>query len=341
MRYALLIGLNAYPESPLKGCVRDVVEIQKRLEAMSGNISIEIFTASGKSDTDCIASTQDSEEWPSYTNVVACLQKITGIAQAGDFVYIHYSGHGTTIERLDDDARESVRDLALVLLGVPESGEMQYLRGWEMALLLRDMVNKGLIVTLVLDCCFSGSVVRKDPTVRYLEYDASIDAAYPSQLLGTVHHHDGPTYRTASLRENWLLNPDGYTTLTACGPNEVAKELTLKDGGERHGALSYFLLRAFAKLGGVGGNQQQIYHHLCARFRDLREKRLHEQTPMFYGNRDLSFFGLGDTRKRSNCIPVVVNADKSIRLEAGIAHGIAVRDVLELKPLNFDTHSSS
>ena len=50
------------------------------------------------------------ELWPTYGNVTSSLKEMSSRAKAGDFIYIHYSGHGTRIPN------SSTGDLALVLL---------------------------------------------------------------------------------------------------------------------------------------------------------------------------------------------------------------------------------
>ena len=76
-------------------------------------------------------------------------------------------------------------DLSLVLLG--EVSGIRYLSGRELAALVDKMVKKRLHITLVLDCCFSGGVVRQesvqesvqDAAIRHIAYDSAVDAMYP------------------------------------------------------------------------------------------------------------------------------------------------------------------
>ncbi|KAF2655952.1 hypothetical protein K491DRAFT_757893, partial [Lophiostoma macrostomum CBS 122681] len=329
--HATLIGINAYPESPLRGCVRDVQELKKYLERMPQQVDICMFTGSTAGDSNSSLLAGDPEVWPTYDNVMSRLKHITSSANTGDFVYIHFSGHGTTIH--SDPSKRLLGDLALVLLDVTDKSVIRYLRGFDLAHILKRMVEKGLVVTLVLDCCFSGSVVRNDPLVRYLEYDLGADAAYP-QLSSFPSAEDYPeAYRSASMRSNWLVNPDGYTILTACGPTEIAKEIVFNDG-QRQGALSYYLRRTFSKLGGVEAKQQHIYYHLCARFRETQVERKNKQTPMFYGNKSLGFFGHVNNESFSAPIPIVRRSDGSIRLEAGQAHGVCKGDRFALCPFD-------
>lgn len=166
--YAILIGINVYAERPLKGCVRDVQEIKKYLEEMPSPVHIEMFTATDSADPNSRGPAEDPMLWPTYENVTSSLEKTTSLAKHGDFVNVHYSGHGTRMEASSEFSNRSTGDLALNLLEEGEGNNIRYLRGLELAFFLKAMVDKGLIVTLVLDCCFSGSVLRLDAGVRSL-----------------------------------------------------------------------------------------------------------------------------------------------------------------------------
>ena len=338
-RYAILIGIDAYSEKPLKSCVRDVKDIQKYLAKMPTPVQIQMLTATKDPGSSSLA--EDPKSWPTYDNLTSSVRHIISLARAGDFVYLHFSGHGTTREPSKDPSNLSIKsmapvpgkfsnpstgDAALAILEITTDIETRYLRGEELASLIKMMVNKGLIVTLVLDCCFSGSVMRDDSSVRYLTYDPKVDAAYPlASCLSTEGEASRTVYRNASMRSNWLIDPDGYTILAACGPTEITEDLVDREG-QRHGPLSYFLLRSFAKLGYVGGQQRYIYSHLCARFRETRNQRKNEQNPMIYGNKKLDFFGPVDSDNNSTPIPIVNVPDHGLRLQAGHAHGICSGD---------------
>lgn len=332
-RYVILIGINVYRENDkvLKGCVRDVQEIKTYIEATLNPIHIRIFTASPTEKESSPPLAEEPRLWPTYDNIVSSLKQIKSSARPNDLLYIHFSGHGTTIP--------SSGDLALPLLVVTENIGLRYLRGLELAHIIKEMAEKGLIVTLVLDCCFSGSVARKDSRVRYLDYDPDVDAAYPLNPnlgLGIEAGATPSAYRNASMRPNWLVNPDQYIILTACGPTETAQEIILN--GQNHGLLSYTLLRTFKKLGGVGGKQQHIYHHLCAKFKEAQDKRRYKQNPMFYGEKSLCFFGRDNPEEYVAPIPIIKKRDGGIQLEAGQAHGICDGDRFVINPIKLETN---
>ena len=316
-RFAVLIGINAYAERPLMGCERDIQEIKRYLESISTSVNVQMLSTTHGDDSGLA---EDRTLWPTYGNVTSCLERVTSLANAGDYVYIHYSGHGTRIEPCNEYGNKCSGDLALDLLQGDNGTDVHYLRGLELAHLLNNMVNNGLSTTLVLDCCFSGSVLRHDDydEIRSLPYDADIDKAYPLDPIRSTGYENGrPNYRDGEILPNWLMDADGYTILTACGPHEVARELKFPDG-HRQGALSYFLLHTLEKFGDFDTRQQDLHRHLGARFRECQLS----QNPMLFGNKDLCFFGGPQLELDSAIISVVRDRNGSLRLQAGQAHGV-------------------
>jgi hypothetical protein len=335
--WAVLIGINFYVNAlnPLKGCVRDVESIKLYLETGSTPVNVDIFRASAPSDPNSNRPVEEPDSWPTFENVTSRLKKITAEAKPGDFVYIHYSGHGTQVEASSSEySNSNTGDLALVLYD--DVHGCRYLRGLELAYLLNEMVKKGLFVTLVLDCCFSGSVVRLgDPygdVIRCVDYDYAIDAAYPQYLGRSPSHQVGfSTLRDVRILPTWLVDPSGYTILTACGPHEIARELTFE--GERSGALSHFLLRALTSLRKSGAEitHQSLYQYLCVRF----HASWPQQSPMRYGNKNFSFFGKLMSKPDIAFISVFrTQKDNRLCLEAGHAHGVYKDDEYAIYPLD-------
>ncbi|KAI1745788.1 caspase domain-containing protein [Xylaria scruposa] len=334
--HALLIGINFYPQNrsdewrPPRGCVQDVRDVKESLVNSLEAIDVRILTASiNESDTSRPA--EHGEDLPTHSNVISNLEAMTSKASRNDFIYIHFSGHGTAIKPDSGFSNSSTGDLALVVIAGDDETKIQYLRGSELAFQLKKMVQKELKVTLVLDCCASGSVVRDqtDPSVRYVPYDLAIDMAYPPLLGRSLSPEDDAmrqANRDASMHLNWLVNPNGYTILTACGPTERAYEMNV--GGQSHGALSYFLTRTFAKYGRVGGKQQHIYSHLCARFKESWP----QQNPMLYGNKSIGFFDNINFTVDVARIPII-RKGATIQLGAGQAHGVCDGDRFVLHPV--------
>ncbi|KIW80556.1 hypothetical protein Z517_07172 [Fonsecaea pedrosoi CBS 271.37] len=323
--YAVLVGINAYEENPLKYCVPDVHRIKEYLEAGLSRVDIRIFTAPEAASHQ----TQNSTPRPTYQRVVAALEDVTRHANPGSFVYLHFSGHGVRMATEETFLDRPAGDLALQLLEDDNSDKSIYLRGSTLAVILEAMLNKGLVVTMVLDCCFSAAVYRHpDPSVRSLPYDAEIDLNSPRSATKPVAEFQD--YLTASvlgsrdvsLKPNWRIKTDGYAIIAACGPHELAKEF-ISDDGQGHGALSYFLLRALDECGGPARQHKYIYDNLRARFRQSWPY----QNPVFYGNKNQGFFGhpgLDDVT--GTTFPLLQKLDGSWEILAGQAHGILVGD---------------
>jgi hypothetical protein len=327
--YAILIGINAYPDRPLQGCVRDVQNIKTYLEGVLNSIHIQMFTATKSANPESTNPTEDPILWPTYHNVTSALEKATTLAKAGDVVYIHYSGHGTRGTPCSEFSNKSTGDLALVLLNKGKENDVRYLWGPRLALSLKAMVDKGLVITLVLDCCFSASVYRRDdPSVRFLPYDAEIDSEFLLDLeRGTEDGAGGLASREASMLPNWLINPDGYAILVACGPHEEALER--KFDGQMHGVLSYFLLRTLKECGGLRKKHKDIYDHLHANFRNSAP----QQNPILYGNTSQGFFAHANSEITASTVPIIEKQDGSLELQAGQAHGVSDGDRFALCPL--------
>jgi len=335
--WAVLIGINFYmnPAKPLEGCVRDVQSMEQYLKTRHAPTHIDIFKASKPADTSSRHPTETPNLWPTYDNVTSSLKKITNEAKPGDFVYIHFSGHGTQEETTSSEeySNKDTGDLALVLFDQFTANGVRYLHGRELANLLSKMVNKGLLVTVILDCCFSGSVIRRNERekngVRAMVYDSAVDTAYPQQLDPSISLCvGGTTLRNARIRPNWLINPDGYIILTACGPHEVAQELTLD--GMKHGALSYFLVRALISLTGTDLTHQLVYDHLRMKFHVYWPR----QTPMRYGNKDLSFFGKLRSEEHTAFIHVLRKPEGNrLYLGVGHVHGVCEDEEYAVYPL--------
>lgn len=328
--WAIIVGINYYPSDRcLQGSVRDAQTARHHLKDRDLPVDINILTAttpvSGRTPP------EQPERWPTYANVVSGLRRILDIAQPGDLVYLHYSGHGA---RLPSDAQSGSNtsgELALVLFEDDDVGS-RYLRGPHLATALRKMVDKGLTVTLVLDCCFSGSVARHSDwhglDVRCIDYNPKITIAEPQIHEKSIFSSNG-TSRDAHAERDWLVDPKGYTILSACGPYERAYEVNVEGQGRR-GALSHFLFSTLRSLGasGLDVTHQSLHEHLRTRF----HASWPQQTPMRYGNTNLSFFGQLISKPEISYFSVYKTEDGRICLRAGGVHGIYQGDEFVLLP---------
>ena len=338
--WAIIIGINYYPSDRcLQGSVRDAKMVQHYLEKRAAPVDIIILTATTPSTTDPGRPVEKAESWPTHANVISGIKRVLEMARPGDLVYFHYSGHGTHTPGDAQPGSHSSGELALVLFEHNKVGS-SYFRGRHLANALRKMVDKGLVVTLVLDCCFSGSVVRHDDwqgfDIRFLSYEPDIDAASPQENETSLLDL-GSTLRDSQLERDWLVNPNGYTILTACGPHESAFEIEV-DGQGRRGALTYFLLNTLSTLGNdcAEFTQQSLHRHLCSKF----HASWPQQTPMRYGNTSLSIFG--NLISQPEAFPFsIFRTNDRLCIQAGQAQGICKGDEFAACPLNVSELASN
>ena len=328
--WAVLIGVNTHHQRSLKGCINDVNSVEQYLKRYK-HVNISKFVADHPFGR---KSTTSSLSWPTHINITSKLKQLARKAKKGDSVLIHYSGHGTQYENPEDSKYNS--DIALVLLDTRK--RECYLRGVHLANLLKLLVEKGLFVTLVLDCCFSGSVTRGkdhyDHEIRGVEWDDSVSGNFPisrekvDRILDVLSDES----RDASWRYNWLDTAENlnFTLVTACGPHEVARECYFE--GKKHGKLSYYLLDSLEQLWGkniVNCSLELLLGYLNIQLNKHPEK----QTPMLRGDRTVAFL----TRTRSEQTAyayVTAILDSRISLNIGFVHGVCENNIYAASPFS-------
>lgn len=260
--YALLIGIDCYlphrlPNGryyrSLSGCVRDITLVEEFLQSKLG-VSEECILKLKASNTGATQPPESRDEWPTYDNMVAAFQKLTEMAQSGDQVYIHYSGHGGRTPAKFPESKTNGLDESLVPMDIRDP-KARYLRDIELAQILKKMVDKGLIVTIVLDSCHSGGATRGAGDAVARGIDAIDTTERPTQslvasddeLIATWQSLTQETKRDLTLGSGWLPEPKGYVLLAACRPSESAYEYRV-DGKHQNGALTYWLLEEFKHI---------------------------------------------------------------------------------------------
>ena len=249
--YALLIGIDCYLPNRLSngisyrnlgGSVRDINHVEEFLlrqpqqptQIFKLTSSNPDFTEFGKLPKP----KEPEQELPTYKNIVAKFQELTATATSGDLVYIQYSGHGgRAITNYPQIKGDNGIDEGFVPVDIGE-GKGQYLRDLELAMLMKKMVDKGLVVTLIIDCCHSGGTVRGEyADIRGLdtidETDRPISNLVASTEELTQHWQSltqekpdksGVVHRKGTAVAGMLPEVEGYVVLAACRPSEYAFE---------------------------------------------------------------------------------------------------------------------
>ncbi|KAL1559923.1 Metacaspase-4 [Salvia divinorum] len=141
---AVLIGCN-YPgtKAELKGCINDVRRMYSCLVDRYG------FS---EDDITVLIDTDDSYKQPTGHNIRAALSHLVDSASPGDFLLVHYSGHGTRLPAETGEEDDTGYDECIVPTDMNLITDDDF----------RDLVDKvpgGCQITIVSDSCHSGGLI--------------------------------------------------------------------------------------------------------------------------------------------------------------------------------------
>lgn len=326
--YALLVGIDAYPHPvpPLRGCVNDIRRVETMLQARcreSGTTFAPLVL------TDRAATRQALiDAWRSHL----------GQAGQGDTALFYYSGHGSQAPsppefwKFEPDRLDETLVCWDSRLPQPKADPSR--RHWdladkELAQLIADVAKTGAHVTVILDCCHSGSGTRNidDPAVRVRRVPTDQRIRPISDFIVTPAEAEALVapagIRALQSDSGWGTLPEGrHILLSACRAEEEAKELHL--GGEQRGAFSYYLLDTLAQA-----TDQLSYQDLFKRVSALVRARVSLQAPQLEATNpaDLTqpFLG-GAIQKRTAHYTVSRDKELGWVMDGGSVHGIPAPD---------------
>lgn len=229
-RRAVLVGINAYPGAPLRGCVNDVKQMSELLVSRFGFASEDIRIL-----TDARATTE---------GIKARLGWLLNGLRAGDQVLFHFSGHGTQVATRNPQGE--VDGLDEVICPVDFD--------WTDAHLIRDKefqqmfssVPAGVSFIWVSDSCHSQDLSRG------LRRDAglSIDRSFPmtADMEWRIRTALGRNLDPLGMSRAGATN--NVALLSACRSDQTACDAVFAN--QPGGAFTHFLVEAL--LGGDGAS---------------------------------------------------------------------------------------
>lgn len=339
--HALLIGCDFYFPNRLPnggkfrslgGCVRDIERIEKEL--LKGRMNVPqaniLKLTSSAGDGQPI---EPPDQWPTYNNIVRKFEELTVKAMSGDQVYIHFSGHGGRVKTGFPELKsgEHEVDETLVPIDIGEAST-RYVRDIDLAFILKKMVDKGLVVTVVLDSCHSGGATRnaggQDIALRTADGPGPLDEtvrppdskfASREDLVAAWRSLSKERTRNANVGGGWLPEPEGYVLMAACRPSESAIEYAFEPSG-RSGVLTYWLMEAFKHLG-PNLTWKLVHDRVLAKVHSL----FPSQTPQLQGEVSRVVFGV-DRIPPQYAVGVLAvdEVGERVKLNTGQAFGVAV-----------------
>jgi len=252
LKRALLVGINQYADSPLLGCVHDV---DRMYEILVGTFGFKPTNIRVLRDNEATRrAIQDNLDW-----------LVSDGGAAGAVRVFHYAGHGSQVEDLDHDEPDGA-DECLVPIDEHEAGVLTDDQLSE----IYARVPQGDNLTLLMDCCFSGTAQRA-PEGRYRTIpppEAERQAIERARLAYREEHilsklrEQGVSpseIGQAAVRAERLLfekqvrdygdvqNRENNLLLAACRSDQRATDTMIE--GANQGVFSHYLVKAIEALG--------------------------------------------------------------------------------------------
>ena len=240
--YALLVGINDYQSvQKLTGCINDVAAFRDFLEQNFDKGYLKISQL-----TDAAAT---------RAAVIAGFRTHLAKANAGDIAVFYFCGHGAQspsaaeFKAFYPDGKEE----GLVCYDSRDPGNFD-LADKELAVLIDELAGRGPEVTIILDCCHSGSGTR-DIADDLLVTRMTGGNSYERKIGDYIDNH----YADQLAAGKGLSIPQGrHVLMSACRDVETAKEISGKGG-----VFTSSLIKALA------GNAGHLsYYDLMIRCRD-------------------------------------------------------------------------
>lgn len=268
-RRALLIGINKYmvPGADLRGCVNDVRDLTAALTEFGG------FK---KSDITTLVDTAATKK-----AMMAGIRSLLKASKKGDVALLHYSGHGSNVpdKKPFDEADGRDEILCPTDLDWYDPLHDDLLRE------LLDTVRDGVQLTVIMDCCHSGSNTRAigppDEPVkqRFLpspwdlaieESGRSLKKKVTSKLLGR---------RRSARRSPDIVDADiPEVLITGCRDTQTSADAFINN--RFNGALTYGLVEAIRATRG-----KLTYRDLHERASSIIRKKKFDQVPQLEGRK--------------------------------------------------------
>ena len=316
---ALLIGINAYPNlsafAQLEGCVNDV-------RLMAGLLRDKF----GFPDENVTVLT-DAEA--TRDGILAALDGLAGRVGADDVVVVHYAGHGSQVTDVDGDEPDGLDETIVPYDGVRGEGANVDVTDDEIHDWIGRVTAKTPYLTLLFDCCHSGTITRDDfgAKARSLRPDLR-----PAPEIGRAPAPS--TTRSASRSEGpsgWLPLSKRYVLVAGCRDEECSYEYRDAESDTPHGSLTFFLGRALAAAP-PGTTYRDVYE----RVRPLVTAHSSKQHPQMEGALDRELFGVRDVEPM-RFAPVHVREGGAVTLAAGAAHGLTAGSTWDVYPAGTKT----
>lgn len=302
---ALTIGINRYPKYPGEGLRNSVRDARAWYDALRGRFGFPEGHM-----------TLLLDEQADRAGILRALDDLAERAGPDDIVVITYSGHGTQIPDTTGDEPDAFDEALVPSDWDGEAGSPSLIRDDDLARPLARIQEKTPHLTLVFDCCSSGSLLRgsSDSRVRFAPPVES--SAPPAAPPATPAFEAARPGRSGGLKggARWGLDASRYVFLAACEDGEQA----LEADSHGYGAFTKCLLD---EIGAAGPETStlDVFRRASARV----AKTSPGQHPIAEGALGREVFGARDLSP-APAASVLDAKGSVVYLDAGLFHGARV-----------------
>jgi len=349
---AVIVGVNEYENLAqrlqLTGPGNDALRVDELLRRRG--FAAEDIALLADCPDQPVLSCPDRMQAPTRTAIIGALQALVDTAAPGDFVYLHFSGHGSQQPALRP---ETELDDRLEEIFLPRdvgrwSGELGSVKNAimdnEVADYVAQMRNRGAFVWAVFDTCHSGTMLRRadyptagaTPGERERRVNPEWDLQVPATLLEKLKNEvsnwgralaDGTQF--AGAQTKLASNAGDFVAFYASQPDETTPELRLPAGmtpRRMHGLFTFTLMSVLDTHPTI--SYRRALEQVVARYDGMRRFR---PTPMYEGTAlDAAVFGETEVNARPQW-PVELR-DGALELRAGSLHELGAGSVFMLLP---------
>jgi hypothetical protein len=346
--HALVVGVDHYKSlsvPSLRGCVADAQAMYNflvtRLDVPKENI--RLLTASQNQD-------EGTDQVASRKNILAAWQDLVDRVGKEDQLFFHYSGHGAQARSIDPNEADGY-DETLVPFDsrdVDEDGNPVYdILDKELAALIEMAEEKGAYVSIVLDCCHSGSGTRdarepdrskpltrrgpRDQRERPLATLVPGTTARLSQLAEIPPEH-------AQNTSGWKVRgASQHVLLAGCRDEELSHEYRSPETGAWQGATTYYLLKVLQKYHS-DLTWREVHSTVQVQVNAIYERQL----PQLEGPGNRKVFGGMAAPERPHLLVTEVEADGRtiyVKINGGAAVGLTADSQVAIYPPGNDDMS--
>lgn len=330
--YALLIGASQYwnldEGSWLKGPANDVKLVRTYLTTAApvpfdaANVMV-------------LADGVDGARMPTLAGIRAAFSELTERVQPGDFIYLHFSGHGSQAPAAKPETELDGLDELFLPVDIgpwaDEAGPVaNALVDDEIGQMIDALRARGADVWAVFDSCHSGTVTRAAPSgneeVRTRQLAPEVLGLDPDQGTITRSLEDPRAQPEAPFDQKASAGKGSFVAFFAAQTNEVTPEKNLpkgKPGRVPQGVFTYALFEVLAEY--PAATYGQIGQEVLRKY---ATRSLATSTPMFEGDLDrVAFSGTAGKRVAQWA---ATRDDDGFTIPAGTLHGLSEGEVMAL-----------